>query len=91
MMADAKTARQTDREDAWTTAGYDWVHAEQTDSWKAAARLTALSTRNAVLEEAARKALNFIENTEGELGIQLDSGDALRAALTTKETKDATD
>lgn len=36
MLADAKTARQTDREDAWTDAGYDFVRAEQTSSWKAA-------------------------------------------------------
>lgn len=30
---------------------------------------------------AARKALNFVENTESELGVTLDSGDALRAAI----------
>lgn len=30
---------------------------------------------------AARKALNYIENTEGELDITLDSGDDLRAAI----------
>lgn len=35
-----------------------------------------------LLREAAEKALNYIENTEGELGIALDCGDALRAALT---------
>lgn len=33
------------------------------------------------LREAAQKALNYIENTEGELGITLDCGDTLRAAL----------
>jgi hypothetical protein len=33
------------------------------------------------LVAAARKALNYIENTESELGIKLASGDALRAAL----------
>lgn len=33
------------------------------------------------LLEAAQKALNYISNTESELGITLDSGDALRAAL----------
>jgi len=31
--------------------------------------------------DALRKALNFIENTEGELGITLESGDAVRAAI----------
>lgn len=31
--------------------------------------------------EAMRKALNYIENTEGELGIKLSCGDALREAL----------
>ena len=31
--------------------------------------------------EACEKALNFIQNTESELGIELSSGDALRAAL----------
>lgn len=31
--------------------------------------------------EAMRKALNYIENTEGELGIKLSCGDALRDAL----------
>jgi len=30
---------------------------------------------------AAEKALNYITNTEGEWGITLDSGDALRAAI----------
>lgn len=33
------------------------------------------------LEDAAKRALNFIENTESELGIELDSGVRLRAAL----------
>lgn len=33
------------------------------------------------LLEAAQKALNYIANTESELGITLDSGDALRAAV----------
>lgn len=33
------------------------------------------------LLEAAQKALNYIANTESELGVTLDSGDALRAAI----------
>lgn len=33
------------------------------------------------LVEAASAALNYIENTEGELGIKLSSGDKLRAVL----------
>lgn len=36
---------------------------------------------NADLLEAAKTALNYITNTESELGITLDSGDALRAAI----------
>ena len=35
----------------------------------------------AELVAAARKALNFIENTESEMGEPLNSGDALRAAI----------
>lgn len=33
------------------------------------------------LYAAAEKALNYIANTEGEFGVTLNSGDALRAAL----------
>jgi hypothetical protein len=33
------------------------------------------------LKTAAKKALNYIENTEGELGMTLSCGDALRSAL----------
>lgn len=36
---------------------------------------------NDALKSAALKALNYIENTENELGIKLSSGDALREAL----------
>jgi hypothetical protein len=42
MMADAKTARQGDREDA-EGPGYDWLRAEQTVSWEAATRLASLA------------------------------------------------
>jgi hypothetical protein len=42
------------------------------------ARLIASSPK---LLAACKKALNFIENTEGELEITLGSGDALRAAI----------
>lgn len=38
-----------------------------------------------VLLEALRKCLNFIENTEGELGITLTSADAARAAIAKAE------
>jgi hypothetical protein len=44
--------------------------------------LTEAADQLTVLTAAARKALNYIENTESEWGITLDSGDALRAALT---------
>ncbi|MBF9233961.1 hypothetical protein [Microvirga alba] len=37
--------------------------------------------------EAAKKALNFIENTESELGEKLSSGAALRAAITKAEAR----
>ena len=47
----------------------------------------AAAARIAALEAAARKALNYIENTEGELGITLTSGDALRAALAPEQDK----
>lgn len=40
------------------------------------------------LLEACRLALNYIENTESELGITLDSGNALRAALTDADRKE---
>ena len=53
-----------------------------------AARIKALEAygdlchvRIAELEAALRPALRFIENTESELGIELDSGIAARAAL----------
>lgn len=36
------------------------------------------------LRGALKRCLNFIENTESELGIALDSGDAARAALEVK-------
>lgn len=41
--------------------------------------------RNQALRDAAQKALNYIENSESELGITLSSGDALRAALAMQE------
>lgn len=40
--------------------------------------------------EAMRKALNYIENTEGELGIKLSCGDALREALASQPSPAAT-
>jgi hypothetical protein len=38
--------------------------------------------------DAARKALNFIANTESELNIKLASGDALRAVIAKAEALD---
>jgi hypothetical protein len=55
------------------------------DAGEAAAALTAAEAENARLRAAGRAALNYIENTEGELGITLSSGDALRAALSPPE------
>lgn len=56
----------------------DTVAGEYGIESEADARLIAASPD---LLEAAVKALNFIANTETELGITLDSGDALRAAI----------
>lgn len=52
---------------------YDFSEIDHPD-----ARLIAASPD---LLEAAQKALNYIANTEGELGITLGAGDALRAAI----------
>lgn len=46
-----------------------------------AAFIVRACNSHAELLAAAKRALNFIANTEGELGITLDSGDALRAAI----------
>ena len=43
--------------------------------------MTDLHTENARLRAALEKALNYIENTESELGITLDCGETARAAL----------
>jgi hypothetical protein len=43
--------------------------------------LRAQPKTSAALNSAALKALNYIENTESELGIKLSCGDALREAL----------
>jgi hypothetical protein len=46
-----------------------------------AAALRSAAAREAALVEAGRRALNYLENTESELGMTIDSADALRAAL----------
>ena len=59
----------------WSDAGEciaEFVHGEPD------ARLIAAAPD---LLDAARRALNFIENTEDEFGDNLPSGDALRAAI----------
>jgi hypothetical protein len=43
--------------------------------------LCEAADRIEMLETAARKALDYIENTESDLGVTLTSGDALREAL----------
>jgi len=58
-------------------AGYPCIDSE--DEMRAVAALWIAAPD---LLKAAQKALNFIENTEGEMGESLDSGDALRAAIT---------
>ena len=70
-------------------AGVRGTEPEELDAHANAARIVACvnalegynpdAVRDVV--EAAKRALNFIQNTESELGEPLDSGDALRAAL----------
>lgn len=48
---------------------------------EAAAALRAAETRERRLREALERCLNFIENTESEMGETLSCGDAARAAL----------
>jgi len=47
----------------------------------ATAEITKISGERDALVKALRAALNFIENTESELGIQLSSGETAREAL----------
>lgn len=56
---------------------------------EAAAHIERIEALNAELVAAARRALNFIENTEGEIGDTLESGDLLRAALASTTPTDA--
>ena len=58
----------------WTVASLNGLRDEK----KANATLIAEAPE---LYKALERALNFIANTESEWGIQLDSGDAARAAL----------
>lgn len=51
----------------------------------AADRLETLRKAAEVMAEALGKALNYLENTEGEFGITLISGGACRAALAAYE------
>lgn len=50
-------------------------------AWNTRAALESTRNDERKLVEAAQRALNYIENTEGELGITLECGDALRTAL----------
>ena len=49
------------------------------------AQLAAAQAENEKLRHAATRALNYITNTESELGITLESGELLRAALAKQE------
>jgi hypothetical protein len=53
-----------------------WMHGRDLH-----AELAELRSQNTELLQAAQRALNYIANTEGELGITLESGDMLRAAI----------
>ncbi len=66
----------------WEVAGV--TNSPNPDEANANARLIAAAPD---LYAAAVSALNYIENTECEFGIQLDSGNALRAALARSEAK----
>ncbi len=63
--------------DAMVADGY------RTEEQAASDRAEIERLRDAIvrLRAAAKKALNYIANTESELDITLDSGDALRAVL----------
>jgi len=54
------------------------TEAEAIAAWNTRSPLIAAAP---CLLHAAERALNFIENTESELGIELESGDLLRAAI----------
>jgi hypothetical protein len=58
------------------------IDAEDYERAKANAAFIVRAANNHYdLLDAARRALNFIQNTEGEFGDSLPSGDALRAAI----------
>lgn len=61
MLADAKTARQTDRDDYPELAdiGYDWIKPEQTVSWKAADTIERLEARVGEAEDERDEAVNW--------------------------------
>lgn len=67
----------------------DWTGFDTNDMTRreneANARLIASAPE---LLEALRKALNYLENTEGEFGIALESADACRAAIRKAEGND---
>jgi hypothetical protein len=63
---------------ATINAGRSWIASVSTSNRDANARLIAAAPD---LLAAAQGALNYIENTESELGITLYSGDWLRAAI----------
>lgn len=83
------TVEQIDREAAFALTGYEpmaYGMSDLSDAVQAFARHRLASTAElereiAALRGAGAKALNYITNTEGELGITLDCGDALRNAL----------
>jgi hypothetical protein len=69
------------QDDARSSAVSEQPIASEGQYW--ASQLNACWDRSMsdALKTAAQKALNYIENTEGELGMTLSCGDALRAAL----------
>lgn len=61
MIAEAKTARQTDRDDAWTDAGYGWPSPEETTEWQAASHIEQLEADKRALESRIAATIKVIE------------------------------
>jgi hypothetical protein len=53
----------------------------------AGARIMELEAQRDELLSAIKRCLNFIENTESELGVKLESGDTARAVISKAEGK----
>jgi hypothetical protein len=86
MMAKYKAGRPSKtkaaKHDRETLEALDYAHQSEE---ALLIRAHAAEDLAAELVEACRKALNYIANSEGEFGITLESGDALRDAIAKAE------